>query len=166
VRSATDGQSFDGIERIQFGLVSGHGGKVPSLGRRRTTHSMPAVQETVSRQDASDRSHGRTRRDALGEPLASDGHRSDLAQHTMLKSPSQCENVRFPPSLRPLRLLRSRRAIVPIDAIEPLSSRTPPPMLHGRERHTPLPRSRSLRQPAPDRRHQISPLGRSEVFQP
>jgi hypothetical protein len=166
VRSATNGQSFDGIERIQFGLVSGHGGNVPSLGRRRTTHSAPTVQETVSRQDASDGSHGRTRRDTFGEPLASNGHGSDLAQHATLKSPSQRENVRFPPSLRPLRLLRSRRAIVPIDAIEPLSSRTPPPMLHGRERHTPLPRSRSLRQPAPDRRHQFLPLGRSEVFQP
>jgi hypothetical protein len=166
VRAATDGQSFDGIERIQFGLVSGHGGKVSSLGRRRTTHSMPAVQETVSRQDPSDRSHGRTRRDAFGEPLASNGHRSDLAQHTSSKSPSQRENVCFPPSLRSLRLHRSRRAIVPIDAIEPLSSRTATPVLHGRERYTPPPRSRSLRQPMPDRCHHFSSLSRSEVFQP
>jgi hypothetical protein len=166
VRAAPNGQSFDGIERIQFGLVSGHGGKMPSLGRRGATHPAPAVQETVSRQDASDRSHGRTRQDAFGEPLASNGHRPDLAQHTTLQSPSQCENVRFPPSLRPLCLLRSRRAIVPIDAIEALSPRTPPPMLHGREWYTPLPRSRSLRQPTPDRCHHFSSLSRSEVFQP
>jgi hypothetical protein len=164
VRAATDGQSFDGIERIQFGFVSGHGGKVPSLGRRGATHPAPAVQETVSRQDASDRSHGRTRRDTFGEPLAPNGHCPDLAQHTSLKSPSQRENVRFPPSLRPLCLLRPGRPIVPIDAIEPLASCTPTPMLHGRERYTPLPRSRSLRQPTPDRCHHFSPLSRSQVF--
>jgi hypothetical protein len=166
VRAATNGQSFDRIERIQFGFVSGHGGKVPSLGRRGATHSAPAVQEAMSRQDPSDRSHGRTRRGAFGEPLASNGHRSDLAQHASLKSPSQCENVRFPSSLRPLRLFRSRRAIVPIDAIEPLSSRTAPPMLHGRDRYTPPPSSRSLRQPTPNRCHHFPSLSRSEVFQP
>jgi hypothetical protein len=166
VGAATDGQTFDGVEGIQFGFVSGDCGNVPSLGRWRATHSAPTVQETVSRQDPSDGSHGRTRQDTFGEPLASNGHGPDLAQHAPLKSPSQRENVRFPASFRPLRLPGSRRAIVPIDAIEPLSPRTSPPVLHGRERYTPLPRGRSLRHPPPHRCHHFPSLRRSEVFQP
>jgi hypothetical protein len=166
VRAAANRQSFDGIEQVQFGFVSRYGGNVPTLWRRGSTHSAPTVQDTISRQNAADRSHGRTRRDAFGEPLASNGGRSDLAQYTPLQPPSQCENVCFPARLRPLGLLRSRGAIVPIDAIEPLSPGTAPPMLHGRERYTPLPRGRSLRHPPSDRCHHVPPLRGSEVFQP
>jgi hypothetical protein len=165
VRAATNSQSFDGIEQIQFGFVSRHGGNVPSLWRRGSTHSVPTVQDPISHQNAADRSHRRTRRDTFGEPLASNSGRSDLPQYPPLQPPSQCENVCFPPSLRPLCLLRSRRAIVPIDAIEPLSLGTAPPMLHGRERYTPLPRGRSLRHPPSDRCHHFPPLSGSEVFQ-
>jgi hypothetical protein len=166
VRAAANSQSFDGIEQIQFGFVSRHGGNVPSLWGRGLTHSAPTIQDTISRQNAADRSHGRTRRDAFGEPIASNGGRSDLAQDTPLQPPSQREHVCFQPSLRPLCLQRSRRAIVPIDAIEPLSPGTVPPMLYGRERYAPMTRGRSLRHPPSDRCHHVPPLSGSEVFQP
>ncbi len=166
VSPSSNRQAFDGVEGIDLGSHRSDCRKIPALRRRRSADTASPIENTLSFEDAANRSHRRTGRDRSRLQFASDGRCSDFSEDTLLQLSSQGQHTRFDSLRRAGGRVGLRRQIVPTDAVQSLPAGPTQPMLDRRKRDAPMGRRRSLRHPLADGRDHLATLSRAQVFQP
>lgn len=154
-RSAGELEVLQDVEEVQFGLLAGHSGQVPSWRRRRTPEPLATNEPAVPRQDAANRADTRRVGDAVGLQRAVDRRRAVLAEHTVgTQFVTQEENVMLEGQRRAIdRGAAPRRATAPVDPIQALPTRAGNPHLDGAQADAKSPSGRPHRRPAPHRSH-------------
>ena len=117
-----DDQSLDDVDAVQFLPPSGDLGQIPTGRRGAAPHACRAVQDTTSAEDPSNGSH-------RGEPLSLAG-REDLMDRLrpmesqvtgLLQFAAHGQDLLLDGGFSAVRVTRTPRAILPIDAIQPLA---------------------------------------------
>jgi hypothetical protein len=134
-----DDQPLDDVDVVQFLPPSGDLGQIPTGGRGAAPHARLAVQDTTSAEDPSKGSH-------RGEPLNLAG-REDLmdrlrpmeAQVTgLLQFAAHGQDLLLDGGFSAVRMTRTPRVILPIDAIQPLALGPQDPVMNGVRAHAEL----------------------------
>lgn len=166
MRSALNGESFDGVEAIQFAGSAGDLGQIPTGRGRRSSHTFAAVEQSVTFEDASEGSAGRQGVDSSLE-IAPDGLGAILPQRAVDFEPFACgENLFLDCRGSASCLLGGTGTVLPFDAIQAFAVRMSDPVLHRGQGDGEAFGDRAHRLPAPNCSDHLATLCGREFFEP
>src|SRR5512142_111960 len=134
-----DDQPLDHVDAVQFLPPSGDLGQIPTGGRGATPHASLSVEDTAAAEDPCDGSHRGEPLDLAGREDLMDRLSSMESQVTgLLQFATHGQDLLLDGGLRAVRVTRTPRAIVPIDAIQPLAFGPLDPVMDSVRAHAEL----------------------------
>ena len=166
MRTVENGETFDGVEVIQFASTSGDLGQIPAGGGRGTSDSFAAIEKSMTFEDTSD---GSARRQGMEFPaqLAADRIGAEFSERAVVfELFACCEDPLLDGGGRASCLSGSTGTIVPVDAVEAFSACLSHPVLDGGQRHGEASGNRAHGLPAADCSNHVATICGREFFEP
>lgn len=167
IMTATNGESFNGIEAVQFGCAGGDTREVPTLGRSRPTDSLASIERAMPDEDAADGADRGELQASLLLQFAVDGRSAIFAQRAVfLESGTNGENTLLNRVSGSLDAFGNTRTIFPVNTVQSLPLSACDPMLDGGKRDAVRVRHRANRPSFPNARNHFSPFLWRQFFLP
>lgn len=147
--TTTNRQSFDGVERVEFGHGVGDVWKIPTFGRCGPANSLAAIQDAMPFENTPNRAYARQSLDPLVLQVSMDCMSPIFSEIALFLEPLSCtQDTSLDGCFGALGAIGSAGTVFPVDPIQSLSLGTSTPVLNGRKGN---------REMASDGSHRLAP---------